>query len=99
MKTLEEIEEILENYKSFLKDSFNVSDIGVFGSYVRGEESQESDIDILVDFCGPIGWKFIDLKEFLEEILDKKVDLVTKNSLKPQIKDRILSEVIYICNR
>jgi hypothetical protein len=96
MKSLEEIENILIQYKPLLKDSFNVSDIGVFGSYTRREESQESDIDILVDFCGPIGWKFIDLKEFLEEILDRKVDLVTKNSLKPQIKNRILAEVIYV---
>jgi len=62
MKSLEEIEQTLEKYKPLLKYSFNVSCIGIFGSYARREESQENDIDILVDFCGPIGWKFIDLK-------------------------------------
>ena len=54
-----------------------------------------SDIDILVEFSEPVGWEFIDLKDFLEMILEIKVDLVTKNALKPQIRDRILNEVVY----
>jgi len=54
-----------------------------------------SDIDILVEFSDPVEWDFIDLKEFLESLLEVKVDLVTKNALKPQIRDRILNEVVY----
>ncbi|MDQ1252035.1 MAG: uncharacterized protein QG646_1150, partial [Euryarchaeota archaeon] len=77
MKTLEEIEKTLEKYKPLLKDSFNVSDIGVFGSYARGEETQKSDVDILIEFNEPIGWEFFDIKDLLEEALVKKVDLVT----------------------
>ena len=95
MKSLKNIEKILKEYKTSLKKEFKVKKIGIFGSYVRGEESKESDVDILVEFYEPVGWEFFDLKEFLEEILDKKVDLVTVKSLKPQLKDKILKEAIF----
>ena len=52
-------------------------------------------MDILVEFYAPIGWEFIDLKEFLEEILGREVDLVTVGALKPQLRDKILKEVVY----
>lgn len=95
MKSLEKIEKALKRYKSSLKKEFKVKKIGIFGSYVRGEESKESDVDILVEFYESPGWEFFDLKEFLEEILDKKVDLVTVKALKPQLKDKILKEAIF----
>ena len=63
--------------------------------YLRKVRSKVSDIDILVEFSDPVEWEFIDLKEFLESLLEVKVDLVTKNALKPQIRDRILNEVVY----
>ena len=89
------IEETLKRYKPFLRKKFKVKEIGIFGSYVRGEESEKSDVDILVEFYAPIGWEVIDLKEFLEEILGKEVDLVTVKALKPQLKDKVLKEVVY----
>lgn len=92
---LKDIEDILRKHKPVLQEKYRVKEIGVFGSYVRGEQSKISDIDILVQFSEPVGWEFLDLKEFLELILGTKVDLVTINALKPQIKDRILKEVIY----
>lgn len=95
MKTLKEIEDTLKRYKPVLRERFQVKEIGLFGSYVRGEESENSDVDILVAFEGTIGWEFIDLKDFLEEILGKEVDLVTVNALKPQLRDDILKEVVY----
>ncbi len=95
MKTREEIEETLKRLKPFLREKFKVKEIGIFGSYVRGEESEESDVDILVEFYEPIGWEFIDFKEFLEGILGKGVDLVTVRALKPQLRDKILKEVVY----
>lgn len=95
MKTLEEIEEIIKGYKPLLREKYKVEEIGIFGSYVRGEQSNISDIDVLVEFYEPVGWEFLDLKEFLESILHAGVDLVTIGALKPQIKDRILNEVIY----
>ncbi len=95
MKTRQEIEKMLKRYKPFLKEKFKVKRIGIFGSYIRGEESEKSDVDILVEFSAQIGWEFIDLKDFLEDILDKEVDLVTVRALKPQIKENILKEVVF----
>lgn len=90
-----EIEEKLKGLKPVLQEKFNVEKIGIFGSYARGEEAEGSDIDILVEFSKPIGWEFIDLKEYLEIILGREVDLVTTGALKPQIKEQILKEVVY----
>lgn len=95
MKTLEEIERTLGRYKSELKVRFKVKQIGIFGSYMWGENIRTSDVDILVEFYEPIGWEFIDLKEFLEKILGISVDLVTVKALKPRLKDAILKEVVY----
>jgi predicted nucleotidyltransferase len=95
METKEGIKETLKRFKPALQEKFKVKEIGIFGSYVRGEESEESDVDILVEFSEPIGWEFIDLIEFLEKILGRKVDLVTVRALKPQLKDKILKEVVY----
>ena len=96
MKSIETINEILNKYKSDLADKYNVKEIGIFGSYARGEQRKTSDLDVLVEFSEPIGWEFVDLKEFLESILGMKVDLVTIGALKPQLKDNILQEVVYI---
>ncbi|PXF57390.1 MAG: nucleotidyltransferase [Candidatus Methanogaster sp.] len=72
-------------------------EIGVFGSYVRGEQRVDSDIDILVEF--EKGYKtfdnYMELKFFLEEILTSKIDLVIKTAIRDEIKQNILSEVIY----
>jgi uncharacterized protein len=95
MKSRRQLEKILKNNKPYLKDTFKVEEIGIFGSYARGEATKTSDVDILVKFYDKIGWEFVDLKEYLEEILDLKVDLVTIKALKPQLKDAILSEVVY----
>lgn len=95
MKTRQEIEKMLKRYKPFLKEKFKVKRIGIFGSYIRGEESEKSDVNILVEFSAQIGREFIDLKDFLKDILGKEVDLVTARALKPQIKDNILKEVVF----
>lgn len=96
MKPLQMIIEDLKKHKAFLNKEYNVKDIGIFGSHVHGEESDESDIDILVTSDEPIGWEFLDLKDYLEEILGKKVDLVTIKALRPHMKDNILEEVVYV---
>src|SRR3990172_2618407 len=70
---------------------------GLFGSVVRGEVRQRSDIDALVEFPEPIGlFGFVGLKQELEEVLGRKVDLVQYRAIKPQIKDRILAEDVPI---
>jgi hypothetical protein len=96
MSELRKIETILKEKKDYLKKKFYVEKIGVFGSYSKGNESPESDIDILVEFNGPVGWDFIELNEYLENLLAKKVDLVSIKALKPQLKEDILNEVIYV---
>ena len=96
MQTRAEIEATLKQLKPSLAEKFKVKEIGIFGSYVRGEESGRSDVDILVEFSEPISWEFIDLKDFLEEILGLRVDLVTTGALKPRMRDKVLQEVVYV---
>ena len=99
MKTLKEIKAKLETLKPTLKERFEVETIGVFGSYVRGEQTKKSDVDILVEFSedAEIGFfKFLDLEEFLSRKLGVKVDLVTKGALKSHIGEHILQEVIMV---
>ncbi len=89
------VERKLKEHKPILEERYFVKRIGIFGSYARDEQKKESDVDIIVEFTSPVGFKFIELKLYLEEILDKKVDLVTPNALKPQIKESVLKEVSY----
>ena len=97
MKTVHELEVILLQNKMDLADKYKISAIGLFGSIVRGEQNKTSDLDILVEFAQPIGLlKFVALERHLSQLLDVKVDLVMKSSLKPRIGKRILQEVMYI---
>jgi len=95
--TLEEIKRKINGQKSFLEEKFKVKSISVFGSYLRGEQNKESDIDILVEFYETIDlFKFVELEYFLSDILGRKVDLVMKDTLKPRIKDKILEEAVAV---
>ena len=96
MNSLDEIRDILRSHKQDLRTKYHVKELGVFGSFARGEESNSSDVDILVDFDEPIGWEYIDLIAYLEGILGMKVDLVTPMALKRQIKDNILKELVSV---
>ena len=97
MKNIEQIKKKLEELKPILKKQFKVKSIGIFGSYLKGEQKKRSDLDILVEFSETIGlFKFIQLENFLSEKLGVKVDLVMKDGLKPLIKEQVLKEVIYL---
>jgi uncharacterized protein len=91
----EDIENILRQHKQILVEQYHVSKIGLFGSYVRNEQTEKSDVDILVEFSRPLGLGFFDLKDYLESLFGKRVDLVSSKALKPYIKDNILREVRY----
>jgi hypothetical protein len=96
MLDVEKIKETLRAHKGELRNQFKVKEIGVFGSFVRGEQRKSSDIDILVEFEEPIGLlEFMDLEEYLSNMLGRKVDLVSKKSLKPFIGEYIKKEVVY----
>lgn len=87
---------ILRRHRDELKERFYVREIGVFGSRVRGDARATSDVDVLVEFDRPVDlFHFLDLHEYLEELLGAKVDLTTRNALKPRIRDAILREVVY----
>jgi predicted nucleotidyltransferase len=99
MKTLIEITATIERLKPRLSLEYGVETIGVFGSYRRGEQTQKSDVDILVTFrkdAHPGFFKFLELEEFLEKELSIKVDLVSKGALKPYIGKHILEEVVMV---
>ncbi len=75
---------------------YSVKQIGLFGSFSDDSFTEESDIDLLVEFEKPIGWKYFSLEIYLENIFGRKTDLVTKNALKEQIKDKILKQVKFV---
>ena len=93
----EDVIQRLKNLNPQLNKNFGVSRLGVFGSYARGEEQKNSDIDVLVEFNKPMNlFEFSRLKSFLSDQLGIKVDLVTPGALKPLIKDQILNNVAYL---
>jgi hypothetical protein len=97
MKTLQEIESILRVEKPILRRRFRVKEIGIFGSFVRGEQKDTSDLDLLIDFEEPIGLiRYVGLQNYLSDRVGERVDLITKSGLKPRIGRHILKEVIYL---
>ncbi len=97
MNEVEQFMEKLREKMPSLREKYNVKTLGIFGSYIRGEQTKKSDVDILVEFEKPIGLlNFVGLELELSDILGKKVDLAPKNALKPRIGKHILEEVRYI---
>ena len=96
MLTQKEILAKLKELKPLLYKEYAVTQIGLFGSFSSDENNEESDIDILVELEKPIGWKFFSLEIYLEGIFGKKIDLVTKNALKEQIKNSILTQTKFV---
>jgi predicted nucleotidyltransferase len=86
----------LSDLKPILSREYAVRQIGLFGSFSDNSYTGDSDIDLLVEFERPIGWKYFSLEIYLENIFGRKIDLVTKNALKEQIRERILNQVKYV---
>lgn len=91
-----EIETKLRKLKPQLTNEFHVSSIGYFGSFATDEQSENSDLDLLVEFSKPIGWKFFTLERFLEQSFGIPIVLITKNALKERIREPLLNQVSYI---
>ena len=97
MKTLENITSIIKEQKPLLRSRFNVKEIGIFCSFVRGEQEETSDLDLLVELEEPIGLiKYVALQNYLSDRTGERVDLVLKSALKPRAGERILREVVYV---
>jgi len=94
----EDILTLLREYKNYFRERFGVREIGLFGSFAKGEQTKNSDIDILIEVeKGRMSLiSYMKLKLFLEELLGRKVDLVTKKSLKPELKENVLKDAIYV---
>ncbi|KYC43011.1 DNA polymerase beta [Scytonema hofmannii PCC 7110] len=97
MKTLAEIEQILRQSKPILRENYQITQLGIFGSYVRGEQTENSDVDVLIDYeYAPTLFKLVEVRDYLSNLIGMKVDIVTKNGLKPRIREHVLSEVVYV---
>lgn len=96
MKEIEEIKDIINRHRQELEERFKVKSIAIFGSYARGDQTPESDIDIMVEFRSPVGFLFIHLADYLEQILETKVDLLTREAVKPNRRRYIMEELVYV---
>jgi uncharacterized protein len=94
LKNSEFFIKILKQHLPELREKYSVSYLGIFGSYIRGEQTKDSDLDVLIQFDKKPGLlKYIELENYLSDLLGVKVDLVMKSALKPNIGKRILDEV------
>jgi uncharacterized protein len=96
--SLSDIKIVLKKNEEELKSRYGIKRIGIFGSYVRNEAKEKSDLDLLVEFKEDAGiglLKFVEIENYLSGLLDIKVDLVEKSALKPRIGKHILEEVVY----
>ncbi len=97
MTNLENLKKTLQAHKEELNQKYGVSEIGVFGSFVKDEQNNTSDVDVLIEFDKAVDLlTFVNLKNYLSDLLNVNVDLVMKKALKPKIGQRILQEVVEI---
>ncbi len=99
MHQLEQIKQKLDQNLIQIKQQYHIKQLGIFGSYIRGEATENSDLDILVEFEPQASFgllTFCELENYLSDLLTIKVDLVMKDGLKPHIGKNILQEVIYL---
>ena len=97
MRKIDKVRKILAEHRDELRREYKIIEMGIFGSYIRGEQKRKSDIDILVKFDEPVsllGW--VGAENYLTDLLGIKVDLVPKEDVRPELKKRILKEVVYV---
>jgi predicted nucleotidyltransferase len=97
IQNLNEIKSLLNEHREILKERFRVSEISIFGSYARGQQTSDSDVDILIGYeQAPTLWMIAELKEYLSELLGIRVDVVTRQGLKSRIRERVLAEAVEV---
>lgn len=98
MRKIEEIRSILNEQKDYIREKYGVVILGIFGSFARGEQTETSDIDILVELERPIGLEYFELWDYLEKILNCKVDLVTLSAAKQKalLWDSIKEDLLHV---
>ncbi len=97
MKTIEDLRTIIRQHRDVLAEKYGVAVVGVFGSYVRGEQKRRSDIDLLVDILHPISLlELVGAEIYLSEVLGSRVDLVPKRDVREELRETIFAEAIAI---
>jgi hypothetical protein len=95
MEALQTIQQKLQAAKPALSERYHINSMGLFGSMVRNDYTDDSDIDIIVEFNQPVGIEFIDLANELENMFQRRVDLVSRAGIKPQYLQHIQPEIVY----
>jgi predicted nucleotidyltransferase len=100
MLSTEKVVELLQENQAYLAAEFGVSKIGLFGSYAKGQSSDTSDVDLFVEFERPIGFRFIELADYLENLLGQKVDVLTSAGIQniriERIARSISQSIVYV---
>jgi predicted nucleotidyltransferase len=97
MKALHKIKQTLAAHKEELRERYKVIEIGLFGSYVKGEQKESSDVDVLVEFEAPVSLlHIVSLENHLCDILGMKVDVVPKKNIREELRDNIMKEAISV---
>lgn len=96
VKNRDHILDTLARNKESLYSKYSIRSLAIFGSTARGDDSEESDVDIMVEFSDNIGIRFIDLADEIESLLNRHVDLVSKKAVKPKYYETIKDEIIYV---
>ncbi len=96
----EELVRLIREYYTYLAVEYGVKRIGIFGSYARGEPEEVSDIDLIVEFERPIGFRFVELVEYLENLLGREVDVLTPMGIRgirlPWVAEEIERSIVYV---
>jgi hypothetical protein len=100
MLTREQAVRLLREKRPYLAAQFGVSRIGLFGSYAKGLSHETSDIDLLVEFERPIGLRFVELVDYLEDLLGRKVDVLTPAGIQniriKRVARNITQSIVYV---
>jgi hypothetical protein len=96
MKTIEEIKENLEKLSPFIKKEYKAEIVGIFGSYARGEQTENSDVDILVKFGEGIGLRSFGFELYLKNIFKINVHVVSAGGLRIRLKDNVFKDIHYV---
>jgi len=95
MKTLEEIRAMIRQHRDVLAERFGISIVGIFGSYVRGNQKEQSDIDLLVDILYPISLlELVGAEIYISEVLGTRVDLIPKRDVREELRETIFAETV-----
>jgi len=97
MRKIDKVKKILAEHRDELRREYKIIEMGIFGSYIRGQQKKKSDIDILVEFDEPVSLlDWVGAVNSLTDILGIKVDLVPREDVRPELKKRIFKEVVYV---